>query len=338
MASDGLRSTSPDDEHLDRRTPGRFRGALRGTRALIQIAYRDPEHVAERLALHASQHLGEASRAWATQIRETQAGTPRATLAEELRTQSAMVARVDGAVAGTPFLIALVPGYMAYLQQEARMTLRVAALYGRDPAELRTVAEMLALRGVHPTPDAAEAALRRVRSASLPDKPSGRRPLGTWVHSAYLLLVVGGFISAPDNDVEQVEKGHPRLRALAGIVTGVAIWVSTWVFPVTFMIVMAWGCESHTRQLGRRVLSFYDGEVATTDEAIETADQHQDKGHDKRAIVRRAALAVSVLVPILFVAYVDSLGGSTGVGWLGAVGALVALSLVIAVAMVASRR
>lgn len=218
------------------------------------------------------------------------------------------------------------------------MTLRVAALYGRDPAAMRTVAEMLALRGVHPCPDAAEEALARVLDLSMPERPSERRPLRTWIHSAYLLLIFGGFLSAPDNDVNQIETSYPRLRTAAGITLGVMIWLTTWVFPVSFIIAMAWGCEAHTRQLGRRVLAFYDGEAATVDAAIAVADQHRDTGHDKRAIVRSGALALSVLVPVVFVAWVDSERQSTGVSWLGALGALVALSLVLAVALIASRR
>ena len=89
-------------------------------------------------------------------------------IAEELRTQSAHVARIDGAISGTPFFIALVPGYLTYLQQEMRMTLRTAALYGRDPRDLRTSAEMLALRGVHPDVETAEAALNSVREKGSP--------------------------------------------------------------------------------------------------------------------------------------------------------------------------
>ena len=57
------------------------------------------------------------------------------------------------------------------------MLLRTAALFGRDPTALRTTAEMLALRGIHPTVDAAEASLKVVRATPLPDKPAERRPL-----------------------------------------------------------------------------------------------------------------------------------------------------------------
>ena len=339
MTAEGPQAPVPPDVgHSGQGHRTSIRGALAGTRALIRIAYRDPEHVAERLALQASQRLADSSRDWAKRTRESRPGTPPTVLAEELRAQSAAVARIDGAVSGTPFLIALVPGYMAFLQQEARMALRVAALFERDPAALRTVAEMLALRGVHPSPDAADKALARVRDQSMPEKPSKRRPMRTWIHSAYLLLIFGGFLSAPDNDVDQIETSYPRLRTAAGIAVGTMVWLTTWVFPVSFMIAMAWGCESHTRQLGRRMLAFYDGEATTVDAAIEVADQHQDTGHDKRAILRSGAFALSVLVPIVFVAWVDSQRQSTGVGWLGALGALIALSLVLAVALVASRR
>ena len=80
---------------------------------------------------------------------------PRPVIAEELRIQTAQVARIDGAVAGTPFLIALVPGYLAYLWQEGVMERRIAALYGFDPRDVETSAKILVLRGVHPTLDAA---------------------------------------------------------------------------------------------------------------------------------------------------------------------------------------
>ena len=89
------------------------------------------------------------------------------------------------------------------------MVLRTAALYGRDPRELETTAEMLALRGVHPTVDAARAALEQVRDVPLPEKPEKRRSVRTWVHSVSLVLIFGGFLSAP-SDVRE-ETAHAWL-------------------------------------------------------------------------------------------------------------------------------
>ena len=68
-----------------------------------------------------------------------------------------------------------------------------------------------------------------------------------------------------------------RVRAVFGVLLGVGIWVTTWVLPLTFMIVMAWGCETHARQLGRRTLLYYDGEAGKRprrDQGCRRKDHH----------------------------------------------------------------
>jgi hypothetical protein len=306
-----------------------------GSRELIRIVYRDPEHVAERLTLYGVGKLADESRNWALLARSARPGVPPEELSEELRVRSAQIARIDGAVSGTPFLIALVPGYLMYLWQEMRMTLRTAALYGRDPSALRTAAEMLALRQVHPTVEAAESALTAVERTPMPDRPPERRSLRSWVDSVYRLLVFGGFLSP--------SSGAPRrgvrewLRTAFSLLLGLVIWVTTWVFPVTFMIMMAWGCETHARELGRRTLAYYDSEEATARAAIAAAQRRRDRGHGKRALARSVAVFLSVAVPIAFVAYANHLRKSAGITWLTALGALVAISLVIATAVISTR-
>jgi len=303
---------------------------------MLRLAYRDPEHVCERLTLFGSQQLGEPSLEWAKRVRTEQPEAPPALIAEDLRKETARVARVDGAVAGTPFLVGLIPGYLAYLWQEGVMERRIAALYGHDPRELETGAQVLALRGVHPTADAAREALLKVHEAPAPEKPAARRPLRVWVRSIYLLLVFGGFISASGEESEKY--AHWRLRAALGSLIGLAVFVTTWVFPVSFMIAMAWGCESHARKLGSRTMSLYGGKSASTEAAIAAADRHEDRGRTRRDLVRGLLIVLTVAVPIGFVAYADHVRQSTGVNWLGALGALVAVSLVIATTVVASRR
>src|SRR5262249_9202632 len=100
---------------------------------------------------------------------------------------------------------------------------------------------------------------------------------------------------------------------------------------------MAWGCETHTRELGRRVVAFYGGESSTAEDAIEVAERNEDSGHTARAAIRAAALFASIAIPIAFIAYADSVKQTTGVNWLGALGALVAVSVVIALSIAASR-
>ena len=199
-----------DAERTTERSRGRVATAVGGTRAFVRLVYRDPEHVTERMTLYAAQRLGEPSREWAQAKLSANPDTPKVQLADALRAQSANVARIDGAVAGTPFFIALVPGYVAYLWQEGRMALRTAALYGRDPSDPRTTAEMLALRGVHPTPELAAAALEAVRDAPPPPKPTTRRPLRVWVRAVKTLLIFGGFIDPPEEEERDV--AHPSSR------------------------------------------------------------------------------------------------------------------------------
>src|SRR3954452_14559461 len=227
---DAPTQVEPAQEEQDGR--GHVRRALGGTKELARIAYRDPAHISERLTLHATQNLAESSRQWAEHaLRDRPDATP-AEIADELRDQSVKIARIAGAVAGTPFFIALVPGYLSYLWQEARMGLRTAALFGHDPGTMRTAAEMLTLRGVHPTVQDAEAALRDVESA--PPPVAERRSLRTWFNSVRYVLIFGGFLAAP---TKKVRPGGAReyLRLGAGAVFAFAIWVATWVLPVTFM-------------------------------------------------------------------------------------------------------
>jgi hypothetical protein len=336
MASADQASSTPPEPSEAPRRKGRIGRAFSGSRELVRIIYRDPEHVAERLALYVADRHGDASWEWAQSARGAHPDTPRSEIAEELRTRSAEIARIDGAISGTPFFIALVPGYLTYLLQETRMTLRTAALYDRDPRSLQAAAEMLALRGVHASVESAEAALTAVRDKTMPDRPTHRRSLRTWVHSVYLLLVFGGFMSPSSGK----SKGGALdgVRAVFSVLLGIAIWVMTWVLPVTFMIVMAWGCETHTRQLGRRALVFYAGAEESVSAAIAAADKRHDRGHDKRSILRTIALLLSVAIPIGFIAYLDHVRKTVGINWLGALGAVVALSMVIATAVISSRR
>src|SRR3954468_10433274 len=300
----------------------RIGGALSGTRGLVRLVYRDPEHVAERLTLYAAESLGPQSREWAERVRAEEPDASRAQGSARLQLQSVRVARVDGAIAGTPFLVALVPGYVSYLWQEARMTLRIAALYGRDATTLHTAAEVLALRGVRPSVDEAERALLEVQARPLPPPPEGRRPLRTWYESIYRLLVFGGFLGPPDED------GPKRswLRTALGTIIGTAIYITTWVVPVTFMLAMSWGCESHARDLGRRTHEFYATDGSEPSEVSIPPEQ----GQSLRTLARSAALALSVAVPLVFVAYVNHVRNEVGFNWLGALGALVAFSLVAA--------
>ena len=193
---------------------------------------------------------------------------------------------------------------------------------------------MLVLRGVHPTVDAAREALVKVRDAPLPEKPTARRPFRVWVRSVNILLIYGGFLSAPSDDRDKY--AHWRLKAALGFVVGLGIWIITWVLPVSFMIAMAWGCESHARSLGTaRSASMAAkppiAEAAGADGETRTAAA-PSATYCARGSSRSRSPSRSPSSPTR-----TTSGTRTGINWLGALGALVAVSLVIATTVLARR-
>src|SRR3954468_5979475 len=90
------------------------RRRLKAPGALVRIVLRDPHHVPERVTIFAVDRQAEAARAWAQRTREAAPDTSPGELAEIQRRRTVDTARVDGAIAGTPFFIALVPAYVAF--------------------------------------------------------------------------------------------------------------------------------------------------------------------------------------------------------------------------------
>ena len=305
-------------------------------RQMLRVAFRDPEHICERLTLQAVNRLAEPSLEWSQAARAAHPDGDLGDVVSGLGTQTARIARMQGIVAGTPFYLALVPGYMNYLWQEARMNLRLAALYGRDPGILQTAAELLSLRGVYPTTQDAEAGLLAVEDMGMPSKPEHRRPLRLWIESGRRMLVFGGFIGPPSG--EPHSGWRARLRDAAGIAAFLVLWAITWIFPVTFMIMMAWGCETHSRQLFQRTRAFYASEEPPAEGPPEPGRAWRARVPRGRQAISAAGLALSIAIPAGFLAYAIHVHHKFGLTWVTALGLLVALSVVTSAAVYGSRR
>jgi hypothetical protein len=212
--------------------------------------------------------------------------------------------------------------------------MRLAALYGRDPGALRTAAEVLALRGVYPSADAAQSGLLTAQAAKLPPKPERRRPLRLWMQSVRRLLVFGGFLSPPS--------ATPRhglsswVRDAAGLLAGTGVWVVTWFFPLTFMIAMAWGCHTHSRRLFKAALKHYSGQSVPRVSARERALAL--RRHTLREFAHGAGLSVSIILPIGFLVYATWVRNHVGINGITGLGLLVAVSLVVAAGVYGARR
>lgn len=235
---------------------------------------------------------------WAVDQRRHHPQTKTSVLSERVRQKTAGLARIDGAIAGTPSFIALVPAYIAVLWEQARMVLRIAALEGRDPRDPQIAAELLALRGVYATANEAQAALANLRVD--PPKRTERRPVKTWFNDwwrlAQRVLVLAGFVSA-----RELEEAKPSLWKRASLIgAGAVVWAVTWVVPGSFMIVMSWNCESATRKLGSRAIELY-GDPAIVDR--ESAEPKRLKLPEERAgmgrWIRLALLVLTIAIPLV---------------------------------------
>jgi hypothetical protein len=216
------------------------------------------------------------------------------------------------------------------------MTLRLAALYGRDPGILRTAAELLSLRGVYPDIDAAEAGLIAVENMGMPAKPDKRRPLKLWIECGRRLLVFGGFIGPPTGESHHGVRAW--LRDAVGAVIFIAMWAITWILPVTFMIMMAWGCETHSRQLFQTTRDYYATEEPPPEAPPEPGRGWRARVPNRRQAISAAGIALSIAIPAGFLAYAIRVHNNVGLNWVTALGLLVALSVVTAAAVYGSRR
>lgn len=212
---------------------------------LLRELWADPPHAAETFALHAARRLGPS-------VSEEAAGAqPSASSALDRAAvrRATRLTTIYGAIAGTPLFLALVPAYVAMLWEQARMVLRIAAFNGRETTEIRAAAELLVLRRVHPTLERAEAAVREHLEGERQHLPRHR----ALFNPVRALLVLGGFVQPKELDAPR-----GRLKAVATILLGVAVWAITWVIPFTFILVMSWSCRDSSRGLAARALGYYE--------------------------------------------------------------------------------
>jgi hypothetical protein len=299
-------------------------------RQLARSLFADPDHAPERFVLFAVTRLGAPAFDFAKHEREANADASPAQLSARVHSRAVGITRIDGAISGTPFLVALVPAYIAMLWEQTRMALTIAALHGRDTRDPAVAAELLWLRGAQPDLRSAQSALDAVARGSRA-KPAGkgRARLGAWYALGKRFLVMAGFIDAPDPDA-----GKPTLLRQAGsfVMLGV-VWMITWVFPVTFMLLMGYSGVNSTNTLAGRARSHY----GAGPEAAGTRPPPAPPVPRWRRLLRAILLAVSVGLPLAGLAWAAH-SRPAGVHWYYVLAALAGLSLALALTAIAARR
>jgi hypothetical protein len=314
----------------------RSRQSLRVPGALVRLVVRDPRHIPERLTVYAVDRRSAGARVWAQRVRDAEPDESKSALVDIQRRRTISTARIDGAIAGTPFLIALVPAYVAFLQQEVRFHLRVAALYGHDLTDPHVAADFLVLRGVHQSREQALAELDVVRANPIPPKGE-RTPLRSWYTAVVSILILAGFLSAPDEDETGALTRWEKVVGAIRFIVAALIWALTWVVPITFMILMSWGCENDARRFGHRVATHYADRGEDAAAAMASADLTAG-GNRTVSFARGVLVVVSVAIPLALIASTLVGGkGPLGVNVPEELAALVGLALVIGVSVAAVR-
>lgn len=222
-----------------RRAAKRLLGELRG----------DPAHAPETFAIQSVKVLGEQSRTDVELMRTRRPDASAAALSTEIVERGLRRAATEGGIAGTPLYIALVPAYVAMLLEQARMVLRIAAVHGESTDDARAAAELLALRGVHASPEAARAAVdAKIASGGRRARPRRKG----WIELGRAMLVLAGFLQA-----KELRTPQGRVKSVLTAIAGALLWALTWVVPITFILAMAWGCQGSTEKLGERTLRHY---------------------------------------------------------------------------------
>jgi hypothetical protein len=104
------------------------------------------------------------------------------------------------------------------------------------------------------------------------------------------------------------------------------------------MLMMAWGCETHSRQLFTTTRTFYASEEPPEEGPPEAGRGWRARVPSGRQAISAAGLALSIAIPAGFLAYAIRVHHKFGLTWVTALGLLVALSIVTAAAVYGSRR
>lgn len=296
--------------------------------ALLRLVRAHPERLPDYVVLYATHHHAPEVREWAKRHPVSQGSTEHDELLHQMRHDLLVFSRINGALSGTPFFIALVPAYLSVLRAQARTVLRIAALNGRDPEAPERPAEMLVFLDVYPSVQAAQ---DRLRPLVLPNATDEKPALGqvggvrAWIEVVIQVLTLAGFIE-PSGDKPRSSR---PLRA-AGAVLALGLWVLTWIIPITFMLLMAYTCEGRTRKVFDRALSYYGDIEADQDEWRRSSSRWR-----REQPLRAGLLGITVLLPLGLAGYVAETGSS---GWLKVVAGFLALITTLVLAGIASRR
>ncbi|MFH7596010.1 hypothetical protein WDV06_13030 [Streptomyces racemochromogenes] len=288
---------------------------------LLRAIVRRPDRMPELLAGFALRHAGPRAARSVARLRAERPEADAGALGAAAVDRGIRRTVAEGAFVGGPFLLFIPVAFCAALLSQARTTLELAALAGRDPTAPRRAAELLVLQGVYADEDAAERALTAQEGGGGPPEPSGDPPRRR--RSATLIALTLRMAKLLGLMPPRAKDGRPTARERLGMagrwaLLGLTFLVGT-VVPLVWLPYMAVSYRRASRQVLGRAAAYY----------LTDAPLPRQRGSGSRlepgmlAAVARALMFVGV--PVLLVAAVDL--GVAGGTWPVASAVVVALTL-----------
>ncbi len=193
--------------------------------------------------LYALPQLAPHVAAWAKRA-SAQGGVSADERARRVVRKSVALARRDGAVAGSSFYVGMPAALAAIYWHQLLMVLRIAALYGHDPADPRRAAEVLVIQGRHPDLDSAAAALRAAIAAE-----RGQPRPGAWTAARGALRQLPGMIGMR---LRERRSARPLDRVIS------TLQLASYLIPVVGIPSGAAASARASKKLGQAAIGYYD--------------------------------------------------------------------------------
>ncbi len=292
--------------------------------ALLKILWRDPQNMAEHLALWSLKYFGPRAGTAVDTLRAENANVPVEDLERRVVEHQTRVTIAEGAFVGGPFVVLIPFAFCAALLAQAQMAFELAAVHGYSPTDRMRAADLLVIQEAYPSTAEASAALAKVTQEPAEHK---RLPAGTrWnmlKRMAYLLGLIGS------GDAEQ-----SRLHGIFNVVVLVVTFLAGLVLPLVWVPYMAISMRRSSLRMGKRAMAFYS---EGTEEAGVTVARATPTVHVgiSAGLIRMALL---IVIPILVAVIGLLTGTSIGTGkWLTAFFALLVFSALVTCAWLGFR-
>ncbi|MFJ8162572.1 hypothetical protein ACIRBY_16840 [Streptomyces sp. NPDC096136] len=270
---------------------------------LLRAIVRRPDRMPELLAGFALRHSGPRAARSVARLRAERPDADAGALGAEAVARGIRRTVAEGAFVGGPFLLFIPVAFCAALLSQARTTLELAAVAGRDPTAPRRAAELLVLQGVYADEDTAERALagREGAGDGPPEPPEDlprRRGFAALTALTLRMAKLLGLMPPRPRD------GRPTARERLGAVgrwtlLGVTFLVGT-VVPLVWLPYMAVSYRRSTRQVLGRAAAYY-----LTDAPPPPRQRGSGSRLEPGMLAAVARALMFVVVPVFLVAAVD---------------------------------